>query len=242
MLGAVRKHGRANLSMKQHKWEKKTLHGTELYGKTLGLIGGGRIGLAVAERAIAFGMTVLAYDVVPIKTELAVTPGPAGRAPGQGRPHHPAYPQDPGPHPRPGRVRQDEGRASSSSTPPAAASWTRRPSSTALQLRQGPGRGPGRLRQGAARGLVAHRPSERHRRPPHRRPGRGRPEEGRSRSRPDPQGKPGLSRAVFRRRRPTERPSSPRGATAAVFFVAPGKLANADNPIGIVFLTGIRLK
>ena len=72
MLGAVRQHGRANLTMKQHKWEKKVLHGTELYGKTLGLIGGGRIGLAVAERAIAFGMTVLAYDVIPIKTQLAV--------------------------------------------------------------------------------------------------------------------------------------------------------------------------
>ncbi len=72
MQGAVRQHGRANLTMKQHKWEKKTLHGTELYGKTLGLIGAGRIGLALAERALAFGMSVLAYDVVPIKTSLAV--------------------------------------------------------------------------------------------------------------------------------------------------------------------------
>jgi len=72
MLGAVRQLGRANVSMKQHKWEKKALHGTELYGKTLGLIGAGRIGLAVAERAIIFGMTVLAYDVIPVKTALAV--------------------------------------------------------------------------------------------------------------------------------------------------------------------------
>jgi len=56
MLAAVRQQGRANLTMKQHKWEKKVLHGTELYGKTLGLIGAGRIGLAVAERAVAFGM------------------------------------------------------------------------------------------------------------------------------------------------------------------------------------------
>jgi D-3-phosphoglycerate dehydrogenase len=72
MLGAVRQHGRANLTMKNHAWEKKTLHGTELYGKTLGLIGAGRIGLALAERAIAFGMNVLAYDVVPIQTSLAV--------------------------------------------------------------------------------------------------------------------------------------------------------------------------
>jgi D-3-phosphoglycerate dehydrogenase len=72
MLGAVRQHGRANLTMKKHAWEKKTLHGTELYGKTLGLIGAGRIGLALAERAIAFGMNVMAYDVVPIQTTLAV--------------------------------------------------------------------------------------------------------------------------------------------------------------------------
>jgi D-3-phosphoglycerate dehydrogenase len=72
MLAAVRQQGRANVGMKQHKWEKKILHGTELYGKTLGLVGAGRIGLAVAERALAFGMTVLAYDVVPVQTALAV--------------------------------------------------------------------------------------------------------------------------------------------------------------------------
>jgi D-3-phosphoglycerate dehydrogenase len=74
MLDAVRQHGLANYTMKQHKWEKKVLHGTELYQKTLGLIGCGRIGLAVAERAIAFGMTVIGYDVIPFKTGLAVKP------------------------------------------------------------------------------------------------------------------------------------------------------------------------
>jgi D-3-phosphoglycerate dehydrogenase len=74
MLGAVRQHGLANYTMKQHKWEKKVLHGTELYQKTLGLIGCGRIGLAVAERAIAFGMNVVGYDVIPFKTALPVKP------------------------------------------------------------------------------------------------------------------------------------------------------------------------
>ena len=73
MLGAVRNHGKAVVSMKQHKWDKKNLEGTELYGKTLGIIGCGRIGIEVARRAIAFGMKVLAYDVIPIKTDLAVT-------------------------------------------------------------------------------------------------------------------------------------------------------------------------
>ena len=72
MQGAVRQHGLANYTMKQHKWEKKVLHGTELYQKTLGLIGCGRIGLALAERAIAFGMNVIGYDVVPFKTTLPV--------------------------------------------------------------------------------------------------------------------------------------------------------------------------
>jgi D-3-phosphoglycerate dehydrogenase len=76
MLGVVRNHGRAVVSMKQHKWEKKVLEGTELYGKTLGIIGCGRIGIEVARRAIAFGMKVLAYDVIPIKTDLAVTQVP----------------------------------------------------------------------------------------------------------------------------------------------------------------------
>ena len=70
MLSAVRQLGRANLTMKEHKWEKKTFSGTELYGKTLGIIGGGRIGLAVAERALAFGMKVIVYDVIKVETKL----------------------------------------------------------------------------------------------------------------------------------------------------------------------------
>jgi D-3-phosphoglycerate dehydrogenase len=70
MLGAVRNHAKAVLTMKQHKWEKKALEGTELYGKTLGIIGCGRIGIEVAKRALAFGMKVLVYDIIPVKTGL----------------------------------------------------------------------------------------------------------------------------------------------------------------------------
>lgn len=72
MIATVRNHGQANLSMKQHKWEKKALSGTELYEKTLGIIGMGRIGQEVAKRALAFGMKIIAYDIVEVQTGLDV--------------------------------------------------------------------------------------------------------------------------------------------------------------------------
>lgn len=72
MLAAARNHGKANLSMKEHRWEKKKLSGTELYGKMLGVIGIGRIGQEVAKRALAFGMKVMTYDVMDVETELDV--------------------------------------------------------------------------------------------------------------------------------------------------------------------------
>lgn len=49
-------------SMSQKDWQKKALKRTELYGKTLGLLGIGRIATEVAKRAAAFGMKVIAYD------------------------------------------------------------------------------------------------------------------------------------------------------------------------------------
>jgi D-3-phosphoglycerate dehydrogenase len=49
-------------SMKEGKWIKKELKRTELYQKTLGLLGVGLIGTEVAKRAAAFGMKVVAYD------------------------------------------------------------------------------------------------------------------------------------------------------------------------------------
>ncbi len=52
----------AHNSMKEGRWAKKELKRTELFGKTLGLIGAGNIGTEVARRAVAFGMTVLAFD------------------------------------------------------------------------------------------------------------------------------------------------------------------------------------
>jgi D-3-phosphoglycerate dehydrogenase len=62
MLSAVREIPRADASMKAGKWLKKEFEGAELNGKTLGVMGFGRIGAAVAARASAFGMKILGYD------------------------------------------------------------------------------------------------------------------------------------------------------------------------------------
>lgn len=62
MLSLSRKITIADKSMKAGKWERKSLYGIELSGKTLGIIGLGSIGKEVAKRALAFGMNVIAYD------------------------------------------------------------------------------------------------------------------------------------------------------------------------------------
>lgn len=62
MLSIVREIARADASLKAGKWLKKELEGTELFGKTLGVIGFGRIGSSVGQRAKAFEMKVLGYD------------------------------------------------------------------------------------------------------------------------------------------------------------------------------------
>lgn len=62
MFAAARKISIGDRTMKQGKWEKKALMGIEVYGKTLGVIGIGNIGLIVAEKALALGMRVISYD------------------------------------------------------------------------------------------------------------------------------------------------------------------------------------
>lgn len=62
MVALVRNLTQADASMKNGQWLKSQLMGSELYGKTFGLIGVGNIGTQVAQRAAAFGMTVLGYD------------------------------------------------------------------------------------------------------------------------------------------------------------------------------------
>jgi D-3-phosphoglycerate dehydrogenase len=62
MLSLARKIPFADSSLKTNKWEKKKFLGVELRGKTLGIIGLGRIGSRVAKKARAFEMEVIAYD------------------------------------------------------------------------------------------------------------------------------------------------------------------------------------
>ena len=62
MIALARKVPAANASMHAGKWEKKILQGSELRGKTLGILGLGRVGLEVARRARAFGLEVIGSD------------------------------------------------------------------------------------------------------------------------------------------------------------------------------------
>jgi D-3-phosphoglycerate dehydrogenase len=62
MLALARKLPAANATMHAGKWEKKSLQGAELRGKTLGILGLGRIGLEVARRAKAFGLEIVGSD------------------------------------------------------------------------------------------------------------------------------------------------------------------------------------
>lgn len=67
MLALSRNIPAANQSLIEGKWDRKSYMGTQLAGKTLGIVGMGRIGREVASRALAFGMQVIAFD--PFLTE-----------------------------------------------------------------------------------------------------------------------------------------------------------------------------
>lgn len=66
LLAVVRDIPRADAALKNGKWLKKELEGREVFGKTLGVIGYGRIGQAVGKRAAAFDMRITAFD--PLRT------------------------------------------------------------------------------------------------------------------------------------------------------------------------------
>lgn len=62
MLALSRQIPAADAHVREGKWERKKFSGTQLSGKTLGIVGMGRIGRAVAQRALAFEMRVFGYD------------------------------------------------------------------------------------------------------------------------------------------------------------------------------------
>lgn len=70
MLSLSRHIPAADASMRRAEWRKSELKGSELFEKTLGIVGVGRIGAAIAERARAFGMKVLGYDALVPDEEL----------------------------------------------------------------------------------------------------------------------------------------------------------------------------
>ena len=78
MLSLAQHLAPADSSMKDGRWEKKQLKGTEIAGKTLGVVGYGRIGQLLGEKAKALGMKVVAYDpyvehpdIIPLDEVLA---------------------------------------------------------------------------------------------------------------------------------------------------------------------------
>jgi D-3-phosphoglycerate dehydrogenase len=62
MVSLLRHLPEADLSVRSGRWERARFEGRELFGKTLGLLGSGRIGAEVAKRAQAFGMHVISHD------------------------------------------------------------------------------------------------------------------------------------------------------------------------------------
>jgi D-3-phosphoglycerate dehydrogenase len=62
LVSMARRVPQANASLRAGRWERKRFIGVELQGKTLGVVGLGRIGRTVAARARGFGMNIIAYD------------------------------------------------------------------------------------------------------------------------------------------------------------------------------------
>lgn len=62
LLAQARRVAEADASLREGRWDRKKFQGVELHGKTLGVLGLGKIGTLVAQRASAFGMTIVAYD------------------------------------------------------------------------------------------------------------------------------------------------------------------------------------
>jgi D-3-phosphoglycerate dehydrogenase len=62
LLAAARQIAPADASLRAHEWKRSSFSGTEIFGKTVGIVGLGRIGQLVAQRLAAFGAHIVAYD------------------------------------------------------------------------------------------------------------------------------------------------------------------------------------
>lgn len=62
LLSAARQIPAADASLREHAWKRSSFNGTEIFGKTVGVVGLGRIGQLVAQRLTAFGTHLIAYD------------------------------------------------------------------------------------------------------------------------------------------------------------------------------------
>ncbi|MEE3062701.1 MAG: phosphoglycerate dehydrogenase [Actinomycetota bacterium] len=62
LLSAARQIPAADASLREHAWKRSSFNGTEIFGKTVGVVGLGRIGQLVAQRIAAFGTHIVAYD------------------------------------------------------------------------------------------------------------------------------------------------------------------------------------
>ena len=62
MIALARNVAAAHMTMSSGGWDRNKFTGAQLHGKTLGVVGFGRIGQTLARRALAFGMNVIAYD------------------------------------------------------------------------------------------------------------------------------------------------------------------------------------
>src|SRR5437588_894603 len=62
LLAAARQVAAADASLRAHTWKRSSFSGTEIFGKTVGVVGLGRIGQLVAQRLAAFGAHIVAYD------------------------------------------------------------------------------------------------------------------------------------------------------------------------------------
>jgi D-3-phosphoglycerate dehydrogenase len=62
LLSAARQIPQADASLREHAWKRSKFNGTEIFGKTVGIVGLGRIGQLVSQRIAAFGTHVIAYD------------------------------------------------------------------------------------------------------------------------------------------------------------------------------------